>query len=108
MRPQALAWERRNLPRLRGRGLHMPDSRPATKDELYGFYDHLETELDASGFFKTDKLKPSMMRNLRNLFARAAMTEQEVRSLRGVISSLVRKHLRVRKRAMTAASHPAF
>jgi tRNA/rRNA methyltransferase len=79
-----------------GPGLHMPDSRPATKDELYGFYDHLETELDASGFFKTDKLKPSMMRNLRNVFARAAMTEQEVRSLRGVISSLVRKHLRVR------------
>jgi tRNA/rRNA methyltransferase len=85
------------LAAIAGPGLHTPDSRPASKDELYGFYDHLEAELDASGFFKTDKLKPSMMRNLRNVFARAEMTEQEVRSLRGVISSLVRKHLRVRK-----------
>ena len=84
------------LAALSGPGLHMPATRPATKDELYGFYGHLEAELDASGFFKTDKLKPSMMRNLRNMFARAAMTEQEVRSLRGVISSLVRKHLRVK------------
>jgi tRNA/rRNA methyltransferase len=79
---------------LAGPGLHMPDTRPATREELYGFYDHLEAELDTSGFFKTDKLKPSMMRNLRNLFARATPSEQEVRSLRGVVSSLTRKHLR--------------
>jgi tRNA/rRNA methyltransferase len=84
------------LAAISGPGLQMPDSRPATKDELYGFYGHLETELDASGFFKTDKLKPSMMRNLRNVFARASLTEQEVRSLRGVVSSLVRKHLRAK------------
>lgn len=75
-------------------GLQMPDTRPATKEELFGFYDHLEAELDSSGFFKTDKLKPSMMRNLRNLFARATLSEQEVRSLRGVISSLTRRHMR--------------
>lgn len=80
------------LAALRGPGLQMPDTRPATKEELYGFYDHLECELDLSGFFKTDKLKPSMMRNLRNLFARATPSEQEVRSLRGVVSSLTRRH----------------
>jgi tRNA/rRNA methyltransferase len=79
---------------LTGPGLHMTDTRAATREELYGFYDHLESELDAAGFFKTDKLKPSMMRNLRNLFARATPSEQEVRSLRGVVSSLTRKHLR--------------
>jgi tRNA/rRNA methyltransferase len=82
------------LAALSGPGLHMSDTRPATKDELYGFYGHLEQELDLSGFFKTDKLKPSMLRNLRNVFARASLSEQEVRSLRGVISSLTRKHLR--------------
>jgi tRNA/rRNA methyltransferase len=82
------------LSALDGPGLKMPDTRPATKDELNGFYDHLERELDTAGFFKTDKLRPSMVRNLRNVFGRASLTEQEVRSLRGVVSSLTRKHLR--------------
>jgi len=30
-----------------------------------------------------------MVRNLRNIFVRAALTEQEVRTLRGVIACLV-------------------
>ena len=90
----SLGMATKELPALAGPGLQMPDTRPATKDELYGFYGHLEEELDVAGFFKTDKLKPSMMRNLRNIFARATLSEQEVRSLRGVVSSLVRKHLR--------------
>ena len=90
----SLGMATKELPALVGPGLQMTDTRPATKEELYGFYDHLEMELDAAGFFKTDKLKPSMLRNLRNVFARASMSEQEVRSLRGMVSSLVRKHLR--------------
>jgi tRNA/rRNA methyltransferase len=85
------------LSALDGPGLKMPDTRPATKDELHGFYDHLEGALDESGFFKTDKLRPSMVRNLRNVFGRASLTEQEVRSLRGMVSSLTRKHLRQRQ-----------
>jgi tRNA/rRNA methyltransferase len=84
------------LAAIAGPGLQMPDSRPANKEELYGFYDHLESELDQSGFFKTDQLKPNMLRNLRNVFARATLSEQEVRSLRGVISSLTRRHLRAK------------
>ena len=58
----SLGMATRELAAIAGPGLQMPDSRPATKDELYGFYGHLEAELDAAGFFKTDKLKPSMMR----------------------------------------------
>ena len=82
------------LPALDGPGLVMPDTRPATKEELYGLFDHLERELDTAGFFKTEDKKPGMMRNIRNLFARAALTEQEVRSLRGIVSSLTRMHER--------------
>ncbi len=78
-------------------GLQLANSRLATKDELYGFYGHLQTELLDAGFFKTDKLQPTMMRNLRNVFARANMTDQEVRSMRGVVSSLTRTHLRRKK-----------
>ncbi len=85
------------LAAIAGPGLQIGDTRLAKKNELYGFYDHLEAELGMAGFFKTDKLQPTMMRNLRNLFARAQMTEQEVRSMRGVVSSLTRKHLRSRE-----------
>lgn len=80
------------LPALDGPGLQTPGTRPATKDELHGFLEHLERELDAAGFFKTEEKKPGMLRNIRNLYARAALTEQEVRSLRGMISSLTRVH----------------
>lgn len=82
------------LPALEGPGLVTPDTRPATKDELYGFFHHIETELDQAGFFKTAEKKPGMIRNMRNLFARAELTEQEVRSLRGMVASLTRAHLK--------------
>ena len=82
------------LPALAGPGLQMNDSRPATKEELHGFFEHLEKELDNAGFFKTVEKKPGMVRNLRNLFMRTQMSEQEVRSLRGMVSSLTRAHLR--------------
>ncbi len=64
-------------------------SSPATKAELLGFFEHLEGELDACGFLRLPDKRPSMVRNLRALFQRARLTEQEVRTLRGVISGLV-------------------
>ena len=62
---------------------------PATKDQLVGFFEHLERELDACGFFRAEDKRPTMVRNLRNLFERADLTEQEVRTLRGVVHELV-------------------
>jgi tRNA/rRNA methyltransferase len=93
----SLGQQTPELPALDGPGLQTPDTRPATKDELYGFFDHLERELDQAGFFKTADKKPGMMRNIRNLFARAELTEQEVRSLRGMVASLSRAHERRRQ-----------
>jgi tRNA/rRNA methyltransferase len=70
--------------------LVMPQqTRPATQAELLGLYEHLESELDACGFLRNRQSRPSMVRNLRNLFGRAGLTEQEVRTLRGVIACLV-------------------
>ena len=66
--PRRLARQTPELPALEGPGLQTPDTRPATKEELYGFFEHLETELDAAGFFKTADKKPGMVRNMRNLF----------------------------------------
>ncbi len=91
---ETLGQQTPELPALDGPGLQTPDTRPATKEELYGFLDHLERELDTAGFFKTEDKKPGMMRNIRNLYARAELTEQEVRSLRGMVASLSRAHER--------------
>ena len=88
----SLGQQTPELPALDGPGLQTPDTRPATKEELFGLFDHLERELDEAGFFKTAGKKPGMMRNIRNLYARASLTEQEVRSLRGMVASLTRAH----------------
>jgi len=63
-------------------------TRPATKEELVGFFEHLERELDACGFLRLKHKRPIMVRNLRALFQRAQLTEQEVRTLRGVVAGL--------------------
>ena len=62
-------------------------SRPATKEQLIRFFEHLEEELDKSGFMRNAEKRPSMVRNLRNLFQRANCTEQELRTLHGVVTA---------------------
>ncbi len=78
-------------------GMNYRASRPVTKSELIGFFDHLEQELDTSGFFKPVEKKSIMVQNIRNMFQRMEATEQEVRTLRGIVSSLTRTHLRSKK-----------
>lgn len=72
-------------------GLQMQATRPASRAELVGFFEHLEGALDESGFLKPPEKRPIMVRNIRNMFLRAALTEQEVRTLRGVVASLTRE-----------------
>ena len=75
-----------------GPHLVMPkDTRPADKAELNGMIEHLAGELDDAGFFHVEEKRLVMVRNLRNMFQRASLTEQEIRTLRGVITSLTRK-----------------
>ncbi len=68
--------------------LPLGKTRPASKEELFNFFGHLEDALDEGGFFTTPGMKPAMSQNLRNIFSRASLTEQEVRTLHGVVSSL--------------------
>jgi tRNA/rRNA methyltransferase len=67
--------------------LRTGQSRRANKKELLAFFDHLEQELDRNGFLRNAEKRPSMVRNLRNLFQRADCTEQELRTLHGVITA---------------------
>jgi tRNA/rRNA methyltransferase len=68
---------------------------PADQAMLAGLYDHLEGELDLAGFFHPPEKRPSMTRNLRVIFARALLNDQEVRTLRGVITALSKGRGRV-------------
>ena len=63
---------------------------PAGQEALMGLYGQLETELDAAGFFHPPEKTPSMMNNLRTILARASLSDQEVRTLRGVVTALSR------------------
>lgn len=69
-------------------GLYLGSHLPATKDQLIGFFKHLESELDRSGFFSAPQKRPTVINNLRSLFIRAAPTDQEVRTLRGIVATL--------------------
>ena len=69
-------------------------TRPANKEELVGLFEHLEDELDDCGFLRIEEKRPIMVRNLRNILQRAQLTEQEVRTLRGVVACLSSKRKR--------------
>ena len=60
----------------------------ATKEVLLGFFEHLEKELDAGGFLVPPEKRPRMVRNIRNMFVRAQLTDKEVRTLRGIVAAL--------------------
>ncbi|CAN5138434.1 RNA methyltransferase [soil metagenome] len=68
---------------------------PADQAALLGLYEHLEAELDEAGFYHPPAKRPSMVRNLRVVLARSGLSDQEVRTLRGVVTALSRGRGRV-------------
>lgn len=67
-----------------------PEFEEAPKAELLGLFDQLETALDSRGYFRTTEKKPVLTENLRAVLSRAGFTVEEIRVLRGVVSSLDR------------------
>lgn len=65
-----------------------PQSPPAPQRELHSFLDRLQTDLEDRNFFRAANLKPTMVRNIQNIFTRAEITEQELRTLHGILSAL--------------------
>jgi tRNA/rRNA methyltransferase len=81
-----------------------PASPPAPAEALMGFYEQLENELDASGFFHPPEKRESMVRNLRAALGKAGFTNQEVRTLRGVVTALSRGRGKVLAKIAAARS----
>jgi tRNA/rRNA methyltransferase len=61
---------------------------PAPRSELDEFFAHLDDELVRGRFYHPPEKADLMRQYLRTLFLRARPTEQEVRTLRGVIKAL--------------------
>ncbi len=76
------------------RRMHYGDTKPADKDKLLGFFEHLEAELLEADFLKPPDKIPTMVRNIRNFFQRAHPTEQEIQTLRGIVRALVGRRQR--------------
>ena len=68
--------------------LVMGRTQPASKGELLYFFERLEGLLDANGFFQVDDKRPGMVRNIRNIFQRKHLTEQELRTLHGILTAI--------------------
>ena len=71
-------------------GIAFADTRPATREELFALFEHLEAELDRTGFLYPPEKRASMVRNIRNMFHRMGASEQDVRTWRGIVAALSR------------------
>ena len=68
----------------------MPEkSPPAPKQQLDAFFAELERELERVEFFRPEEKRGTMSVNLRNIFQRMAPTQQDIRTLHGVINAIV-------------------
>ena len=60
----------------------------ASKGDLEQFLVHLVDQLDACGFLRNAPKRPGMVRNVRHLFERGEITEQELRTMHGIVAGL--------------------
>lgn len=60
----------------------------AGHQQLQAFFDRLERELDKVEFFRPAERRETMIVNLRNIFLRMELTQQDLRTLNGIIGAL--------------------
>jgi tRNA/rRNA methyltransferase len=63
-------------------------SPPASKQQLLAFFTALEWELEKVEFFRPPDKRATMQINLRNIFTRLELTQQDVRTLHGVVTAI--------------------
>ncbi|HXC54793.1 MAG TPA: RNA methyltransferase [Rhizomicrobium sp.] len=73
---------------------HGPIAKKATREEMFQLFEHLENELLASGFLYPPSKETPMIRHMRALLNRADLTDQEVRTIRGMIVALAKGKFR--------------
>src|SRR5690348_13086175 len=79
-------------------------SPPAPKQQLDAFFSELESELERVEFFRPEEKRGTMSVNLRNIFQRMAPTQQDIRTLHGVLNAIAQD----RKSTRLNSSHPSI
>ena len=72
--------------------LYYGETCPASQQQLQAFLNFLETKLDDINYWRVAEKKPLMKQNLENVFTRLQPTEQDLRSLWGIIDLLSKNH----------------
>ena len=93
---QGRAWRRAAAATVRARSRRRPSARWCSPSSIIS-----RTKLDERGFFRPATKKPGMRRNLRNIFHRMELTQQDVRTLWGAVVRLAegpRVEVQTRKR----------
>lgn len=85
----AYEWAQANEYNAPDKQVPQGDSFPVKSEEFDNFINRLENELDKKNFFRNEDMRPSMMRNIRALFSRTEMTDQETRTMQGILSALI-------------------
>ena len=66
------------------------DEAPAPMGELDNLFSRLENALADKRFFKEEHRQRATMRNIRNMYTRAELSPQEVKTFHGIISALTK------------------
>ena len=67
----------------------MPEkSQAAPKEQLLAFFTNLERELERVEFFRPAEKRETMVINLRNIFTRMQLTQQDIQTLHGVVMAI--------------------
>lgn len=64
---------------------------PTTRDKVIKFCEYIEEQMSDCGNFKSEERRDKLVINLRNIFTRSQLTEQELNTLYGVVNHLTRK-----------------
>jgi len=56
--------------------------------ELNSMFEDLFIRLDNKDYFKVEEKRPQMMLNIKNIFSKASLSSQEIKTLRGIIKAL--------------------
>lgn len=67
---------------------HFGETRPAPQKQVESFLLYLEKELDEVDYWRVPSKKPIMWRNLQNILTRFHLTEQDIQTLWGMVTSL--------------------
>ena len=68
-----------------------PENPLADKADIQMFLDKLNAALTEKGYYRLTDKRPKMQQNLDNIFLKSGLTKQEIKTLHGVLKSLVRR-----------------